>query len=71
MLFSDFVQSTTQIINIAAPAQSYSRHELEHHILRLQRELLSVNSIMTHHDAITGTHTWNVGIDYSAMMKAA
>ena len=43
----------------------------EHDILHLQRQLLTTNSILMHHDAITGTHTWQVGIDYEDLMQVS
>ena len=66
MQFSDFVQSATQILNIGS-VSAFG----EEAALRMQQELLHVNSVMQHHDAITGTHMWVVGEDYKKMMKDA
>jgi len=60
------VQSATQILNIGSVSDFG-----EESALRIQRELLHVNSIMQHHDAITGTHMWKVGVDYKRMMQDA
>ena len=43
----------------------------EANVLSLQKQLLQVNSIMLHHDAITGTHPSKVGEDYTKMMQDA
>ena len=65
MQFSDFVQSVTQVLSLYSVGWDHNEH------LELQKQLLETNSIMMHHDAITGTHKKKVGEDYSLMMSKA
>ena len=66
MDFSDFVQSSTLIVNFA---DLNTVNMIKH--FNLQNMLLKVNSMMTHHDAITGTHSVDAGNDYLDQMKGA
>ena len=61
--FGDFVQSTTQIINLTPPEKNDQNQG------DFEEELFKTLSIQQHHDAITGTHSPNVASDYRQMMS--
>ena len=63
MQYSDFVHSSTQLMMFS----SIEKTSWEH--LAIQNALLSINGLMMHHDAITGTHMKKVGEDYIQMMQ--
>ena len=61
--YSDFVQAATQLMSLSHPS------DLESDQISSQDALLKTQSLMQHHDAITGTHLETVGIDYRKMMN--
>lgn len=63
--FGDFAQSAQLITALSVELEE--DQELEDALQR-QRKRLETLSIMQHHDAMTGTHPHDVGLDYHKMM---
>ena len=62
--YSDYTEAWTQI-----KALDVLSSEDEPQLIAQQTALMKTLGIMQHHDAITGTHTHEVGLDYERMMS--
>ena len=63
---SQYTESSLQLMAL----NSFKEQQVDQ-LLENQTEMLETLSILQHHDAITGTHTRKVGLDYQEMIDKA